>query len=92
MSRRLLGVSRGGKFGFGWRGWFDEILLLDLTSIVLVCLFVVDDRGLDELDTAVLLPRRALRLERRSRLQRHRRLGLLRDKNLHININTDSCL
>ena len=93
VSRRLLSASRGGWFGFGWGGRFDEIPFVNLTNIILVWLFVVDDRSLDELDTALLLlPGRALRLKRRSRLQRHGRLRLLRDRDFHINIDTHSCL
>ena len=93
VSRRLLSVSGGGWFGFGWRSRLDEIIFVNLANIILVCLFVVDNRSLDELDTALLLlPGRALRLERRSRFQRHGRLRLPRDNDLHININTYSCL
>jgi len=63
VSRRLLSGSGSGGFGFGWRDRFDEVLFDNLTSIVLVCLFVVDDLSLSELDRApLLLPGRALRL------------------------------
>ena len=93
VSRCLLSVSRRGRFGYGWRDGFVEIHFVDITNIILVWLFVVDNRSLGELDAALLLlPRRGLRLERRSRLQRHR-LHLLWDSDLHIiNINTYSGL
>ena len=58
VSRCLLGVSSGG-FGFRWRDRFNEIILVNLTNIVLV----VDDGSLGELDTTLLLlPGRVLRL------------------------------